>query len=190
MNSTIETTLYSYASNYLMTLEAAIAIGRESLEGAIALLYSPQTCQIAILKNSQLTNSSGSRILGIQDVFEARIFNSNCELRWLNQTNGNGKTVFLSESQLSLEAFTEKNQKCEPLSQQYIVWGEKAKNQPKAEGWQRLAEARIGKLDIPCEQTLEKHQRIYLKTKEYLAAEDQCGNYAVIEERLLNMEVA
>lgn len=189
MNKTTDTTLYSYGTKNLVTLEAAIAMGSELLEGAITLLYSPQACQIAILRKGQLANSSGNQIRSIQDIFEARIFNSNCELRWLNQADGNGRSIFLSESPLSLENFTEESKACESFSQKYIIWGEQARTRPKANGWQRLAEARIGKIDIPFDQPLQENQRLYLKTVEYLAADEEFGNFAVIEERLVQLEV-
>jgi CRISPR-associated protein (TIGR03984 family) len=125
-------------------------------------------------------------------VFEARLFNENCELRWLNRLAGEGDAALISkveqQSLTGLEAMAPKA--CERLSQQYLLWGEKARSQPKAESWRRLADARIGKLDIPLAEDFAQEQRVYLKTCEYLAVVDDYGNVAVVEERLVKLEVA
>lgn len=186
------TTLYSYQAE-MLTLGDAIAACQKILEGAIALLYSPQSCQLARLLDGvtlQLSDSSEVDLTGNSSIFEARIFNENCELRWLNRIDGKGDAVLLSELEQEIDRFSDSDPiACESLEQQYLLWGEKAKNPSQNEGWLRLAEARIGKLEVPLECPMDETQRVYLKTYEYLAAVGQYSNFAVIEERLVNLEV-
>ena len=190
--TTQETTLYRYRADGQMSLIDAIAACQKALEGAIALLYSPQSCTLARLAPDGTLRDAGDRAIDLTDVFEARLFNAVCELRWLNRLAGVGDAALIAETaQQSLNGFAATApQACEPLPQQYLLWGERAKR-TKAEGasWQRLADARIGKLDIPLTQGFAQDQRVYLKTREYLDAVDDYGNVAVIEERLVKLEV-
>ena len=190
---TKETTLYRYRVDGQMTLDEAITACKGELEGAIALLYSPQRCLLARLSSGgKLQDASGNNIDSLTSIFEARIFSENYELRWLNRQAGTGNAALISEVALpSLIGCTEIDaQPCEALQQQYLLWGERARNQPPVESWRRLADARIGKLDIPLAQSFEQAQRVYLATCEYLNAVDDYGNVAVIEERLVKLEVA
>jgi len=188
MTNPKDTKLYTYRCNQEVTLAEAIQYCSQFLEGAIALLYSPSSCRIAKFSNRQLRKSNGDAI-SLEDVFEARVFNQNCELRWLNRSDGKGDAVLLSESEVKIEAFSlVESKSCEPLKQQYLLWGEATHTVP-TQGWQRLAEARIGKLDIPLDGKLEEKQRVYLCTLEYLAeSDDNFGNFVVIDERLVKLE--
>lgn len=190
MTNPKDTMLYTYRSDREVTLAEAIQYCSQFLAGAIALLYSPSSCQIAKFSDRQLSESDGSAIApkSSKDVFEARVFNQNCELRWLNHDDGKGDAVLLSESEVKIDAFSLiESQSCEPLKQQYLLWGE-ATNTVTTQGWQRLAEARIGKLDIPLNGKLKENQRVYLCTLEYLAEIDDFGNFAVVDERLVKLE--
>lgn len=188
-----ETTLYIYQTDKNVTLEESIINCKEVLQDAVALLYSPDSCQFLKLNNQNFQDPNGQEKEANQlsDIFEARIFNPSCELRWLNQNCGSGKAVLLSESEQSLESFTALNPiTCESLKQEYLLWGKKAKNQPNQEGWQTLSEARIGKLNIPLSEIIKDDQRVYLQTCEYISNQfDNYRNYAVIEERLVKLEV-
>lgn len=197
--TTQETTLFRYRASEPMTLMAAIAACQKALEGAIALLYSPQSCTLARLaSDGTLRDASdgeafqGDRAITVTNVFEARLFNAVCELRWLNRLAGVGDAALIAEAaQPSLTGFVATDpQACEALSQQYLLWGELARSQPNVDSWRRLADARIGKLDIPMTQKFTQDQRVYLKTHEYLAPADDYGNMAVIEERLVKLEIA
>jgi CRISPR-associated protein (TIGR03984 family) len=194
-----ETILCRYRAEADLSLGAAIAASEVYLKGAIALLYAPQSCYLVRLTPALTFRDARDREVDLTNVFEARIFNPQCELRWLNRMDGLGDAVLLMESIASPEAEAAPNIKefaspdttaCKALGQQYLLWGEKAKNQPSRPSWQRLAEARIGKLEIPLAQPLEEGQRVCLKTSEYLAVADGYGNVAVIEERLMQLEVA
>lgn len=192
MTKNQERTLYSCRSDKLITLAEAVQSCSQFLQGAIALLYAPQRCKVAKFTENQFQDSDGNSIAPkfLANVFEARIFNQNCELRWLNRLNGEGDAVLLSESEQSIDEFSSHESNfCESLEQQYLLWGEAAKSSPKPHDWQRLASARVGKLDVPIDQTLEGEKRVYLSSLEYLAEIDQFGNFAVIEERLVSLEV-
>lgn len=196
--TTQETTLFRYRASESMTLMAAIAACQKALEGAIALLYSPERCTLARLASDGTLRDAGgeafqgNRALDLTTVFEARLFNPVCELRWLNRLTGVGDAALITEAaQPSLTGFVAMDpQACEALSQRYLLWGELARSQPNVDSWQRLADARIGKLDIPMTQKFTQDQRVYLKTHEYLAPADNYGNMAVIEERLVKLEIA
>lgn len=187
---TPEQTLWYYRAEAL-TLEAAIAACQRQLEGAIALLYSPSACQFLRLLNGAFQDSYGRTVNHLTDVFEARIFTEQCELRWLNREAGAGDTVLLTETSQSINGFQKADQEFKSiLDQEYLLWGEPVLNpQGIQDGWQRLAEARIGKLDVPISQKLSnKKQRVYLRTREYIDTLEY-GNCAVIEERLVKLEV-
>jgi CRISPR-associated protein (TIGR03984 family) len=181
--------LYSYCAENI-TLEATIAACKDQLKGAIALLYSPSSCRFMRLENEKFKDSQDSVIEDCTDIFEVRVFNLTCELRWLNRIDGLGDAVLLSETQQTIHQFSENSETyAEVLQQQYLLWGEQTQARMSL-GWQRLAEARIGKLDIPLDESLKKSQRVYLRTNEYLATIDEYGNFGVIEERLIKLEVA
>ena len=188
-----QVTLYSYQAKDI-TLDAAISASQNHLKDAIALLYSPQKCQLAKFKEDGRLYDAYDRVIKVQytsiDIFEARIFNEKGELRWLNRNNGKGDSAFISESEVVLDSFKPlETKEVEPLGQQYLLWGEKAKTPSEKAGWQRLAEARIGKLDIPLSTPLKDKNRVFLKSIEYIAEVDKFGNCAVIEERLIKLEV-
>jgi CRISPR-associated protein (TIGR03984 family) len=181
--------LYGRTSQNI-TLANAIADCLEHLQEkeAIALLYSPATCQFAKLHNAGLKGAKGDTI-DLDPIFEARIFNETWELRWLNIADGLGSAVLISESDIS---------KClgepcdldylETLPQQYILWGEgMARPQALAEGWSRLAAARIGAMDVPFAGVTQHTERLLLQVREYLKEVDDYGNVAVVEERLMKL---
>ncbi|MTF37967.1 type III-D CRISPR-associated protein Csx19 [Cyanobacterium aponinum] len=188
------TTFLHAQSSVNITLSEAINQCLHPLEGAIALLYSPNSCQVLKLeKDGNLSNSKGEIInTNYQDnyIFEARIFNPNYELRWLNEDEGKGTAVIISENDFDncLAKKLDSIEVIDTIRQQYLLWGEKAKTKLN-EGWQRLSAARIGSLDIPLSQSLSQEKRVYLNTREYLKIMDNFGNVRVIEERLINLEV-
>ena len=190
--TTQETTLYRYRADKQMFLTDAISACQEVLEGAISLLYSPQRCILARLASDGTLRNANGHTIDLTSVFEARLFSEGCELRWLNRRAGVGDVALISEAaQESLTGFAAiDSQICEPLPQRYLLWGERARSQPSVDDWRRLADARIGKLDIPLAQSFGQEQRVYLKTSEYLAVADDYGNMAVIEERFVKLEVA
>lgn len=196
--TTRKSVLHSYRTESI-TLGNAIASCKKQLAHSIALLYSPKVCQLANGVDGQFYDSTNSLVdISVQSaqglsIFEARIFNENCELRWLNQSDGVGCSVLLTDLNLeedidNFELLPSQVEQYEVLEQKYLLWGEKVEMGSGILGWQRLAEARIGKIDIPFSQKFKKKQRVYLKTFEYLAPIDTYGNISILEERLVKLE--
>lgn len=195
-----EGTLYSYSISGVNLLKA-IDNYKEYLQDAIALLYSPESCYFAKFEPSgDLTkwnqeNSNQELELDYLNsyIFEARIFNETHELRWLNQKEGKGTAVLISEQKLAKLGDIDENfmtylEKIpDEKYRQYLLWGERTETRL-SNGWLRLSTARIGSLDIPLGNSLRENQRVYLNTVEYLGEVDDFGNVSVIEERLVNLE--
>jgi CRISPR-associated protein (TIGR03984 family) len=163
------------------------AIQEPNLKNAIGLFYSPNWCKFGIIKEGIVKNLNET--LNLDSVFEARIFNEECELRWLNFSGGLGKAVLLSENPEKANSFRDKNETLnylEKLEQTYLLWGEGTDKEIDA-GWSKLATARIGKLDVPIE-GITRTQGVQLVSKEYLGEIDKFGNVAVVEERLIKLQ--
>jgi CRISPR-associated protein (TIGR03984 family) len=183
-------TLYGRKSSKITLKEALDNCASLLFNGSqgVALLYSPTCCRFAkIQSNGELTDSNNTS-LSLKDVFEARVFNKSSELRWLNELDGQGRAVLISEENIAsylcesidLEALY-------TVEQTYILWGEGIENQSSS-GWGKLAAARIGSIDVPVT-GLTSGKRVYLKCIEYLQEIDEHGNVAVVEERLMRLEV-
>ncbi len=135
-----------------------------------AILYAPNECRLAIFDGTKFVDDTKTEI-DISRVFEARVFNSEKELRWLNQANGEGKSTIISDASLP-EAIGN-------IDQNYLVWGKKSDDS--INGWTRFAEARIGAFYVPV--TLTDKEYAVFETVEYLG-EFADGNVGVFEERL------
>jgi len=198
-------TLYGCARNDLRLAEALEA-SLPLLEGqeTIALLYSPSQCALARLKDKRLFDSY-DRPTALEDFFEARVFNEQAELRWLNVEAGRGRAALISASPIPQPCQKQLTKDVsltylKTLPQTYLLWGEGIKDQAKtglAAGWGRLTTARIGPLNVPIKvpnavetDDESKKPRVLLRVCEYLAECDDYGNVAVVEERLLKLEVA
>ena len=182
-------TLYGRCTTTNITLKSALEKSASALSHAVAIIYSPTCCQFAkVQENGNLTNAK-NEIISIDKVFELRAFNQNCELRWLNELNGEGKAVLISEQNISdyLDHKISEISALDTIHQQYILWGEKAKT-VSTSGWGKLATARIGSIDVPV-QGLTANKRVYLIAVEYLKVTDDNGNVSVVEERLTGLEV-
>lgn len=205
MNESV--TLHGCARNDLHLAEA-LEICLPALEApeTIALLYSPSQCVLARLKDKQLWDSRDKPI-DLDDAFEARVFNEETELRWLNIEAGLGRAVLLSASPIPeacRKQLTEDVSRpaLKLLPQTYLLWGEGVKDQDPvttglAAGWSRLTTARIGPMNVPIivpdaveTDDESRKPRVLLRVCEYLAECDEYGNVAVVEERLLKLEVA
>lgn len=187
--------LYCYSKDNL-TLKTALQECQHCLKDAVALLYSIDKCQFAKVSADSLLDPNQAIPIdnfGDRYIFEARIFNPDCELRWLNQNNGMGQGALICEranSQLAELTWQDNSplEYLESLPQQYLLWGQKT-DAAASEDWQKLSSARIGTLTVPIGEEISKNQRVYLKTQEYLAQIDTNGNVAIIEERLIQLEV-
>ncbi len=135
-----------------------------------AILYAPKKCYLALFDGEKFVDENGE--IEIKDVYEARIFNSEKELRWLSS----GETATLSDANFVNEKeFVDKNE-----NQKYLLWGQST---GKSNGnWTQFAEARIGAFFVPIANVADKDYAQFT-TVEYLK-EFEDGNVAVFEERL------
>jgi CRISPR-associated protein (TIGR03984 family) len=189
-------TLHGRASKINISLSEALAKYKTELTDAVAILYSPSFCKFAKFENGTLS------LIGdysIYTVFEARVFNQNVELRWLNISNGLGRAVLISDIELT-NGFNDDvdvslTQILDTIPQQYLLWGKGVDNKRSPstpQGWSRLAAARIGALDVPIAD-IQPKQQVKLIAKEYIGLCEgkagEYGNVAVLEERLIGLEL-
>lgn len=181
--------LYTYSEENLTLAEAILNFKRTLNEGdgsAIALLYSARRCRLLRLEQEGGLNvAKGSRD-ELASFFEARIFNSKAELRWLNKELGRGHAALISEDD-KLDVFGGPSRKEDAIcliKQGYLLWGE-GTGESVGEGWSQLATARIGELLIPLSD-VKRHQRVQITAIEYLK-EYKYGNIGVFDERLTGL---
>ncbi len=171
---------------------------------AYALLYAPRRCHLALLKTggkfygASFSHSNGAlheEAINPDSIYEARIFNSHAELRWLNHTDKEGGAcVVLSEADVS-DFFSTGNQANQPdiespavphkmfdtiTDRTYLIWGESTKHTE--DSWTQFATARIGAFAVPVG-NLKQHSRAHFTAVEYLKIYTD-GNVGVFDERL------
>jgi CRISPR-associated protein (TIGR03984 family) len=177
-----------HASLNSVTLLEALKQCHKCFDTAVGLFYSPTKCHFGQVRGHTVT-SEKDEVDDLIGVFEARIFNNNAELRWLQQSAGLGKAVLIFESNDVTQAYIQKVsaplQAIHSISQQYILWGQ-GNAQPAFNGWSYLSEARIGQIAVPIS-NIETKERVALQVKEYLQECDDQGNIAVVEERLISL---
>ena len=192
--------LYGRTHSTMLRLDEAVQSCAMLLQSApcCALLYAPDRCYLARLnQKSELVSISygydhvpRESPVNFLNVYEARVFNERAELRWLHEGHCRGRIALLSEDRIAAY-FTSDIPEITPLEtlpQQYLLWGEGVASDLPAR-WSRLTSARIGRLNVPYVDIGDK-QRVQLHTREYLCEVDKHGNVAVVEERLLKLEVA
>lgn len=177
--------LYGQASADIR-LADALDHCQSCFQDAVGLFYSPTSCWMARVQGTQVTDDLGN-VIDMERVFEARIFNQDAELRWLNELNGTGQAVLLQDSDqpLYLAQKIEELNAVKVIDQfPYILWGQV----DHSEGdWSHVSEARVGELKVPLGAQQTKG-RIQLRVREYLIRNDEHGNVVVGEERLLGLE--
>src|SRR5689334_18803726 len=150
----IEAKLFISRTTENRKLTEAMADCGITFHGAIALLYAPHKCFLAIVNsNGKFQDCKGE--IDISTVFEARVFNEAAELRWLNKTNGEGAAVVLCEDNTK-KFFNAEAEPFNPMNndlvgkieQTYLLWGESA-GATDNNGWTKFAEARIGSFFVP-----------------------------------------
>jgi CRISPR-associated protein (TIGR03984 family) len=187
----MNTRLCASTSETDLTLEEALRACRPALLAApaVALLYSPSRCLWGLFGEEEYLTGEDGRPIDLRPVYEARVFNRDAELRWLNTSGGRGRGVLISEQDFpgSMPAELAPVEVVETVEQTYLLWGEGLSGSPST-GWSYLAAARVGRLAVPVAQ-LAQRQRVQLKAREYLVTADEHGNVTVADERLLGLEV-
>jgi CRISPR-associated protein (TIGR03984 family) len=173
-------------------LEGALAAvdGAFSLNGAIAMLYSPERFVFGLVEGGRVRGDDGDE-LRAAGVFEARIFTSDVELRWLADPTGGHAAVLSEQPDQQLDARWTVRQ-LDPvigtLPVRYLLWGwPLSDGGGLAEGWCRLGEARVGAISVP---HAAPAGRLALAGTEYLGVDAEHGNARVMAERLLRIEPA
>ena len=159
------------------------ALAAAGLIGGTALLATPSRYHVALVTADGCITPHGP-IDDLRDVFEARVFTPDAELRWLHEADQKGRAVFLTEDENLLPADFDPVPALaaiETLPTQYLLWGEPAS----ASGqWTTLSAGRIGPRDVPIRAT---GGRVRLAAREYVAV-DEHGNAYIAEERLIGLE--
>lgn len=181
--------LYGRYTKENITLKSALEKCKTALTEAVAIIYSPKCCQFAKVDQNGNLRDANNQIFHLDSVFELRAFNQNFELRWLNELNGEGKAVFISEQNISgyLDDDIPEIKTLDIIKQKYILWGKGVKT-VSTSGWGKLATARIGSINVPVT-GLTENKRVYLEAVEYLKTDEEYGNVSVVEERLIGLEV-
>lgn len=141
------------------------ATKRDFKNESYAILYAPKKCYLARFDGAKFVDEKGEIKVEEVGVYEARIFNSEKELRWLSS----GEMKIISDADFPNST---------KLDQNYLLWGKKS--DLTANGWTQFAEARIGAFFVPKEISTDYAQ---FTAVEYLS-EFEDGNVAVIDERL------
>ncbi|MEU7002657.1 CRISPR-associated protein Csx19 [Nonomuraea sp. NPDC046570] len=173
------TTLYAAATTGVTLPEALEAAG---LDGGCALLTTPSAYRVAKVEGGGCVTACGPADLSV--VYEARVFTSEAELRWVES----GYAVLLTEDErLLLGSFGER---VDPLpaiatmDARYLVWGAVTAS---GSGWTTLASSHVGTLAVPLV-TAEEKDHVRLAAREYVVADREHGNAYVAEERLIGFE--
>ncbi|OZF37302.1 CRISPR-associated protein Csx19 [Rhodococcus sp. 14-2483-1-2] len=125
------------------------------------------------------------------DAFELRAFTPEQELRWW-RTSGfdQGKAVILSEAPVVDETSATGAAGPHPLRQgdarSLLLWG--TATFAYEDGWAQFTDRRVGDLWLPLETQPPTHSRARLAVVDY-ATRDEHGNVAVVDQRLLRIQV-
>lgn len=163
-----------------------------TVAGGMALLSSPRGFLIARVGTDGTCENHAGRV-GLADVFEARAFTAERELRWVRR-GATGDAVLLGED-LQADDIPATAKRCEqtglcPADIDYLLWGEPVPDAEQRDGWMKLSSARIGTLHIPGSWPAGNPTRLRLRAREYLAVDDaakEYGNAYVFEERLIGI---
>lgn len=164
----------------------------------IGLFYTPKKCLFGRTPSDGTIETPEDGGLNLAEVFEARVFNTDGELRWLRdpEGDGTGQAVFVAEKN---NAPPDGWQNGKPLTcltlveDDYLLWGTTT-GWNKKKNWLQLATPRIGGLYVPVPSTVPpgEKKRLQLQHREYIGlapgAAGEHGNMAVVEERLLGVE--
>jgi len=165
--------------------------------GAIALVYGPTDCVFGrIGEDGALAFSPGRPWPAGEPMYEVHIFSQSAELRWLHRAGGKGQGAVLTEESALLDRLDRLTDwtRGDPVVStvpeggdiRYLLWGT-GTGDSVGKGWSRLAERRIGAMDVPIAD-IGMHSHAFLVAREYVVADPHNdGNVEVAEERLLQL---
>ncbi|MFI7449694.1 CRISPR-associated protein Csx19 [Nonomuraea sp. NPDC049714] len=167
---------------YADDLALGEALAQAGVEGGCALLTSPAAYRVAKVQASECRTPTGA--VDLDPVFEARVFTSQVELRWVE--SGRRAVVLAEQEHLLPSAFPgrlEPMRAVTTLPAHYLVWG---KDAAPAAGWVTLRSRQVGTLALPMAGVAA--ERVRLVAREYVVADEEHGNAYVAEERLVGFE--
>ncbi|WP_018653245.1 type III-D CRISPR-associated protein Csx19 [Actinomadura flavalba] len=168
----MSTRLYSAHRQGLTFTEALAAA-----PGGFALLTTPWRYVV--------TTTAEARAAVPDGVFEARLFDARCELRWKETDDERGTAVALTEDPAGLPPGFDPLPELDVsgvVDGEYLLWGRAV---TESGGWTTLTTERIGSLRVPAVIAAGGHAA--LTTREYIERDPLYGNAAVVEERLLGL---
>jgi CRISPR-associated protein (TIGR03984 family) len=162
---------------------------KAGLAGAVALLASPSRYAVSRIEEREpgvvLPCDARGRAVDLEEVFDARVFTPEHELRW-TWTELGGTALLLSEAGIGLSGWERIEIPAQVLGPTtYLLLGEL--EGPVGSGWSRLTSSRAGTIEVPIATTA---RRVLLRAMEYLAVDPEHGNAYVCEERLLDLAPA
>jgi CRISPR-associated protein (TIGR03984 family) len=184
--------LYTATNSAIGLVEALQSFEDRLVTG---ILYAPGACTFLHWQGGQLS-SPEPRTPMLTEVFEARVFDAQGELRWQRDPSGGsqGRAVYLAESAPGFWEALPPLADLERYSNRYLLWGEYWSIQKMSDDstWLCLATPRIGTLWTPPFEGSATAQRVSLETVEYLGrdailAGAEHGNVVVVEERLVEL---
>jgi CRISPR-associated protein (TIGR03984 family) len=172
----------------------ADALARAGFTDAVALLSAPHAYRVARVRQDRCHAHNDDPDL-LSAVFDARVFDERCELRWLCTEDRHGQAVLLSEDPAALPAgfgdVLPDLHAESTLASYYLLWGTPqpaaAPAGEPADAWTALRTPRIGTLHVPVPLP-PPGRRLRLAAREYVCVEPRHGNAHVAEERLLRIE--
>lgn len=179
------TTLHAAAHPGLPLAEAlATCVRASKLAEATALLTAPSRYDIALVgADGGCRTPQGPAQLS--EVYEARVFTADAELRWREEPGAPGRAVLLTEEPALLPPEFPETDGLEleavgTLTTHQLLWGQATEGAGK---WTTLTGASVT-LRVPVQTTA----RARLAARQYIAVEPEHGNAYVAEERLLRIE--
>ena len=192
--------LYSRAADGIGFSEA---LTHARMTGGIALLSTPAAFLVA-------AECGGERWITVDgepafdEVFEARVFTAQAELRWYDNSPGRPRAVLLTEDAALLpsgpfDQDVPALRATETLESRYLLWGDPVSTDTSPREWSSWYSPRIGTVhlpglpigpELPAKQQAVGDERMHLIGREYICCEPRHGNAHVAEERLLRLEIA
>lgn len=159
-------------SNNAVGLDDAIAAFKGKLEGGTALVAGANQYAVGKLVGGKIIFDTEE----FDCIFDVRIFTKECELRWVAP----GRAALITEEKVKVDGWAPSPHTVEKHDNSYLLWGEGI-------GGDGVSAARVGAIRLPVEVSANK--RACLKTVEYFSNTYPDGNYAVLDERLVGLEV-
>jgi len=166
-------------------IKSFFAVTQNANQDTFAIFYAPHKCFLA--RHSGNDFEVKEKGFDLNKVFEARVFNTTSEMRWLNDTNGNHATAILSETELVFDGKTLRKESnvSEGLNQEYLLWGQST---GKPDGnWTQFATARVGAFYVPLPNVPNQGYAKFTAVEYLKQYED--GNVAVVDERITGIKI-